>query len=59
MSNNSNFDTSNQVTVPALPIGGNISAVMQQDTYKCNMCGQVFERKNECPIFHSVMCMGF
>lgn len=59
MSNNSNLDVTNQPKVPVLPIGGNISVLMQQDTYKCNMCDQVFERKNECPIFHSVMCMGF
>jgi rubrerythrin len=61
MSNNSNLKGANDQPLPVLPlpIGGNIGAVMQQDTYKCNMCGQIFERKNECPIFHSIMCMGF
>lgn len=44
--------------IPFLGLGGSLSVILKSEKYKCSMCGQVFEIKNNCPIFHSMTCTG-
>jgi rubrerythrin len=48
----------NKPEIPKLTLSGNLFEVLKSDFYKCTICGQIFERKKECPIFHSMHCTG-
>lgn len=52
-------DQQKNASLPVLRLGGNISHIIKSQTYKCSMCGETFDTKNECPIAHSMLCTGF